>query len=489
MTKSLPWLRNWPNKLIYLFLITICCLLYTHLGRDPLFDWDEGIYGELGRELLTRGNLLTSSWNGAAWFEKPPGLAWTSALGMLLAGVSPFGARLLMPLLSTLTLYLVYRLGSRLGGWRQGLIAAGVLATFDLFLGRSRAVNADMPLLAGITATVLALVANKRPLVPSLAIAASIWFKGPAGLLSALIPLPLFLSKPKNYVLSTMYYVLAFTLPWHLYSYLRFGREFVTPYLFEQVLRRVAVPIEFHMESRWFYLNYLYTNLGLGVLLVAAIGAFSLFVRMFIYKKSRLIINHQPLTITLLWWVFVPLAIFTLAKTRLFWYILPVYPALSLMVSEAIVHITEDKRSRLVVAVLAVGIMLQGVLSTARSVELAKKSAPLSDRLQVASALAGKADVLAVLVPPSERRAEALLPKELRLSSSFRYGGMPSVVFYYRGRVQFFYNLDEFSTYWRSHPAPLALLSREDLSTLDQYQIISETATYVGVTKGDYAHR
>lgn len=488
--KQLPKLvPNWVSNIGVLFAVSIVAVLYIHLGRDPLFDWDEGIYAELGQQLLFRRDLFTSWWNGEQWFEKPPGLAWVSALGMMLTGTSSFGARFLMPLFAGYTLYIIYLIGHKLGGWKQGLIAAGVLATFNLFLGRTRAVNADMPLLAGIATTVLLLIENKRSIWVSLAVAVSVWFKGPAGLLAALIPLPLFISRGSKYTLRTALLTIALLLPWHLYSYFRYGMEFVTPYVLEQVVRRVSVPIEFHMESRWYYVQYLYENLGLGVLLVASFGVLSLIIRMKSFKNfSNLVANHS-LPVTILWWLLLPFVIFTISKTRLFWYILPVYPALALLVSEAISHFAIDKRSRMVVGILAIGVWCQALLITSRSVEIARSTAPLSDRLTVVSQLANSSKELAVLVPHTERQAEALLPAELRLGSSFRYGGMPSIVFYYQGPVKFFYNVDEFRMYWDNTSSPRAMIEQGDVDKIEGYQVDVETPTYLGIEKRTYALR
>ncbi|MFH1244576.1 MAG: glycosyltransferase family 39 protein [bacterium] len=469
--------HKYSQQLIWVFLVAIGYILYANLGRDALFDWDEGIYAELGRQLLLTKNLFVSFWNGAAWLEKPPGISWVSALGIFLAGPSSYGARLLMPLFAVYTLYIVYRLGTHLGNWKHGLIAAGTLATFNLFLGRTRAVNTDMPLLASITTTMLFLLENRPAWWVALSIFGGVWFKGLAGLLSIIIALPILLSKSQKFILSTIVHCSLFILPWHIYAYFMYHGEFTTPYFFEQVFRRATAQIEFHFENRWYYFTYLWQNLGLGVLLVSAVGVLSLLIR----RSSRY----------LLWWVLSPLAIFTLAKTRLFWYILPVYPALALLIAEAIGRWQKDKISRSVVAILAVGIGLQAILVTSRSVEINKLTAPLPDRLYVAQEL-GKlqAGTLVVLVPPSERLAEALLPSVARLTSSFRYGGMPSVPFYYRGPVEFYYDVDKFRTTWHNATTPTALIAKEDLDLLQEsFSPIVTSSTYFGIQKGVYAIR
>lgn len=482
MTKSLPlWLKikNNSYQIIFgIFLAVILYLLYSNIGRDALFDWDEGIYAELGRQIVVTKNLFITFWNGSAWLEKPPGIAWLSGLGIGLAGPSALGARLFMPVMAVYVLYIVYLIGRRLGSPSQGLIAAGVLASLNLFLGRTRAVNTDMALLASITTTILFLLENRPAWWVALSIFGGVWFKGIAGLMSIIIAIPLLLSKSKKYCLLIIGYCLLLILPWHLYTYLKYGSEFTTPYFFEQVLRRATAQIEFHFENRWYYFNYLYENLGLGVLLVAGLGA-----SMSLYKKKNLY---------LVWWVLAPLAIFTLAKTRLFWYILPIYPALSLLIAVAIGSFQESLTSRKVVSILAVGVLFQAALVTSRSVELTKTTADTPDRIQVAQTLAkGSNDqTLIVLVPPSERLSEALLPDIAKLSSSFRYGGMPSVVYYYQGPVEFYYDVDKFRAIWESSNAPLALISVEDIKHIPgSYVPVVTAKTYLGIQKGVYALR
>lgn len=480
MTKFLPLVKkilaNHRSWLIFAFLLTFYYVLMLNLGRDALFDWDEGIYGELGRQVVARGDFLTPYWNGDPWLEKPPGVAWVSGIGIALMGPTATGARLLMPLFAVYTLYIVYRLGSRLGSRTHGLIAAGVLASLNLFLGRTRAVNTDMALLASLTTTLLFLLENRPSWWVALSIFGGVWFKGIAGLLSIIVALPLLLSKSKTYLLSYLFYLLILILPWHIYAYIQHGDSFLTPYFFEQVLRRATAQIEFHFENRWYYFNYLWENLGLGVILVAGVGAASLLVT----RKNLYI----------LWWLVAPLTIFTLAKTRLFWYILPIYPAIALLVSEAIGKFQATPTAKRVVQILALGVLIQSIMATATSVEINKASADLPDRLSVVQSLSVLSSELAVLVPPSERLSEALLPEVAKLSSSFRYGGMPSVVYYFRGHVTFYYDVDRFREYWGSTETPLALIATEDLSLIPgPVHPVVTTPTYLGISKGLYAQR
>jgi 4-amino-4-deoxy-L-arabinose transferase-like glycosyltransferase len=476
-----------PNTswIIFAFLLSLYAVLMTNIGRDALFDWDEGIYAELGRQVIATGDLFTTYWNGAPWLEKPPGIAWVSGLGIALAGSTAYGARLLMPLIAIYVLYIVYRIGTHLGSYKHGLLAAGILAGFNLFLGRTRGVNTDMALLASITTTILFLLEKRPAHWVALSIFGGVWFKGIAGLLSVIIALPLILTQPKKYIIRLITLSAVLILPWHLYAYLKHGQDFLTPYFFEQVVRRATAQIEFHFEPRWYYFIYLYENLGLGVLIVAGLGMCSLLARLYQDRKNT------PLYLTLLWWVLAPLALFTLAKTRLFWYILPVYPAISLVIAEIIGRFSVSKIQQRVLLILTIGVLVQGLFAAGRSVEIPKKTALIPDRLAVVSALREQNEQpLAVLVPESERLAEALLPEVARLSSSFRYGGMPSIVFYYQGPVEFYYNIDIFREYWQNAPSPLALVANDDLKHIpSSYQTVVSSNTYTAIQKGVYALR
>lgn len=451
-------------------------LLYQNLGRDPLFDWDEGIYGELGRELLQRGNLLTSSWNYSLWLEKPPGVAWVAALGMSLQGVTELGARLLMPLFAIATLWGVYLIGKKLMSARDGIIASLFLASFDLFLSRSRALNTDGALLASIVFTFWAVLTGLHPFIVGLFVFLGVWFKGLAGLLPLLIVAPLFINKVR-YGLRTVIYSALLILPWHIYQLFINGSNFVTPYLKEQVVRRVSVPIEFHMESRWFYFVYLYQNLGFGIILILAIGLLVSLLRV----KSK---KDAPAYLALVWWFLLPIAVFTLAKTRLFWYILPLYPAVALLVSLGLSIFTKTRAGKGILNLFIVFFAIFTLQRIATAVELSKKSSPMPDRNAVAHNLSGKTKTLMVLVPESERTAESILPADLRISSSFRYGGMPSIVFYYQGPVVFYYDRDDFKMAWEKSESNMAMLPVPDYNLVQgSSEIVITTPTYLGVKK------
>lgn len=481
MTKAMPWL----NKLVFLTLFIFVGITYVGIGKNYLFDWDEGIYATLGREMRASKDLLTPTWNSELWLEKPPMIAWVTSLGMSLAGENELGSRLFMPIFAGITLYAIFRIGEKLAGPLSGAISLGILGYFNLFLARTRTLNTDGMLLACISLTTWFIMSNAPPIWVGLAIGLSIMVKGPAGLLAIFIALPLLTKKSRSYLLHTLFYILIVTVPWHLYAYLIHGQSFITPYLLEQVLRRATVPIEFHTESRYFYFNFLYQDLGLGIILISLLGTYFI-CRDWLAKKNTYLFQ-------IIWWLVMPLVLFTLAKTRLSWYILPIYPALALTIGYLFAVLAKQKNSLKVVTILTIGVLLQMLYHAYTYVAPFSKPRELPDLLQIAVKLSTQdGSELAMLVSPSERVAEAILPKDQTISSSFRYGGAPSVVWYSRKHLLYYYNYDHFTN-------DLALNKNITLvivSVLDQDKVPSgftkviEQAGYIGYVRGaNYALR
>src|ERR1700733_2264347 len=84
--------RHWRIPSPLLATILACIVLLTLLGPKPLTNWDEGIYAEISREMLSLGPLVPH-WNYQPWFEKPPLMLWITAAFFKVFGVTEFWAR------------------------------------------------------------------------------------------------------------------------------------------------------------------------------------------------------------------------------------------------------------------------------------------------------------------------------------------------------------------------------------------------------------
>jgi 4-amino-4-deoxy-L-arabinose transferase-like glycosyltransferase len=92
-TESGRWTRL-HNPLVSTLLATLLAgfVLLPLLGHKLLTNWDEGIYAEVSREMLS-GSWLIPSWNHQWWFEKPPLMLWITAGFFRIFGVNEFCAR------------------------------------------------------------------------------------------------------------------------------------------------------------------------------------------------------------------------------------------------------------------------------------------------------------------------------------------------------------------------------------------------------------
>ena len=321
----------------------------------------------------------------------------------------------------------------------MGSASAAMLGYLNLFLARTRAINVDGMLLATIAWTAWLTLAGSSPWLVGLTMGIAIMIKGPAGVLAILIAIPLLYKKPFVYLKQLSIAFLLTVLPWHLYALLVHGQAFLTPYLLEQVIQRATVPIEFHTESRWFYFAFLYQDLGIGILLVAGLGL-ALLTKQFFTKHDQ-----KQSALIIAGWIMIPLVIFTLAKTRLSWYILPAYPGIALAIGYCLTRCIYDARSLVVVKILVVGMLAAMLYHAFQYVAPFTAPSPVDDTVQIAKDLnVYPGGTLAMLVSQSERTAQAILPKAQTISSSFRYGGAPSVVWYSHKQVIYYYNYDDF---------------------------------------------
>lgn len=473
---------NLLDKLALLLIFLITVVLYLRLGRDYLFDWDEGIYATLGVEMIESKSIFTPSWNNELWFEKPPGIAWVSAASISLFGHNSFGARAFMPLFAALTLYCIYKIAVHLKSHLTGIFSILTLANFDLFLSRSRGLNADGPLLAFMSLAVYLSLIQSSVVLIAIALSLGIWVKGIAGLFALLIIAPLYFNKLREF-LKICVLTLFISLPWHLFALIKYGATFITPYFSEQVLRRATIAVEYHVGNRWFYLTYLIESIGVGILILSATGFVLLFLKFAHDDKKNLSILLP------IWWFGIIIFVITLFKTKLVWYSLPLLPPIAIGVAYLLSSLAARIKFKPYLVILIILFTLETLLHLTRSVEVMKSNGVLTDRVRGALYLNYFTDEenVAVLVPKIERVFSEIMPLDQRLSSSFRYGGMPNLLFYLEKPASFYYSEQDFMNYWDSESThPYALVPNEDLTQLPDFSaILFESDDFLVIKRTD----
>jgi 4-amino-4-deoxy-L-arabinose transferase-like glycosyltransferase len=104
----------------------------------PLFEPDEGRYGEIPREMLATGDWITPRLNGVLYFEKPPLYYWSVAASMSVLGPTELAVRLPGKLSAAGMVLLAAAFARRRYGARTGLLAGLVLASSLLVVALAR---------------------------------------------------------------------------------------------------------------------------------------------------------------------------------------------------------------------------------------------------------------------------------------------------------------------------------------------------------------
>lgn len=331
--------RKWVPLLALVFISAF--LIFINLGANHLLPWDEAIYAKIAKNMVESGNHISQTWKfSIPWFEKPPLYMWFVAGCMRLFGMHEWAIRIPTALFGLGTILLVYFAGKRFFSKLVGFFSAFVLLTTTHFLYYSRISMLDVATTFFISAALFCyLIAREKMqgrywIVSGVLIGLAIMTKGVVGALAipiiALYEGYLFVIGDQKFSRTLPKYYGAFfgaslivLLPWHIEMYRQFGKEFLANYIGYHVWQRATVAIEDKGNPFWWYLEVL--KVSMRIWFIALLGAFPFTVIRAIKEKSK---KHIFLT---LWSVFV-LVFFSLAKSKLVWYIMPIYPAAALMV-------------------------------------------------------------------------------------------------------------------------------------------------------------
>jgi len=264
---------------------------------------------------------------------------WLMSLAYQIFGVNNFASRFWSPVFGALSLVLVLYLVKKLYNSFVGILSALVLGTFTTFYVFARHAMTDVTFVFFILASIYFLLLNEKGEGSKRYAALAGLFLGLAFLTkqlqALLIPLTIF-----SYFIVTrrgikFFFTKRFALfwqvgllvvsPWLIYMVLRFGPDFWNSHFIFSGITRAVSPIEGHSEGYLYYFDYLVNgeNLLWVVLLPFAAG---LCVFNAVAKRSR----EDTLVFA---WMVIVLAFFTFAQTKLFWYILPAFPAFAIAIS------------------------------------------------------------------------------------------------------------------------------------------------------------
>ncbi|MEO8344764.1 MAG: glycosyltransferase family 39 protein [Betaproteobacteria bacterium] len=135
---------------------------FSGIGARKLLHPDEGRYAEIAREMADTGNWVTPRLNGLKYFEKPPFQYWATALTFNAFGVHEWTARLVPALAGLLAVAMVGVTAARLDGLTTGAYAALALAGSAWPFALSQLLTLDSVLSAWLVAMLCAFLLAQR---------------------------------------------------------------------------------------------------------------------------------------------------------------------------------------------------------------------------------------------------------------------------------------------------------------------------------------
>src|SRR5438105_3261407 len=340
-------------------------LFFWNLGRASLQDWDEATYAEISREIGVFHDWIHLHWNYLPWYNKPPLYIWLTAL-LYPLGVNAFWARAVSALSGVGVILITYAIGRRLYGRLVGIGSAMVLGSCYQFIAAGRFGTSDMLLTLFLYASLYAyLRTSEKPswwYAVGIFAGLAIMTKGPAALvgpaaigMTLVIDRRLMPSLRAPQLWGGVAAAVAIALPWHVASYVAYGPAFFNQYLGVMVIGRVGQPIDAHAGNAVTYVAFLRNQFFPWVYVVPfALLAFA---------RDR--IRSRDGSWLIVVFPAVVFALYTVVQTKLVWYILPVYPALAILVAALLVKALEGDR----IALLMVGLAaIASIVSVPRSI-------------------------------------------------------------------------------------------------------------------------
>jgi 4-amino-4-deoxy-L-arabinose transferase-like glycosyltransferase len=292
-----------------IFLLSIG-LLFWNLGGNTLSNWDEALLAAVARD----GGI----WNGQRWWYEPPLVTWVLGLVTRLTD-SEWWLRLPNAIASLILVMAVYRKG--------GLMAALILLSTIEFLFRARQINVDVPLALFLF---LAVTRNSGLFLGLAAIT-----KRASWLLA--VPALIWALKNGHWKKELGLFLLV-ALSWHIWSYLKFGQEFIDKYLLGFTVGKLTSVNPVTGSSPWFYIETLKHGMKLWVLALPLALIWG-------WRQKTWLILAATYLIGL-----------TLAPIKASLYLLPLYPVLALLIGGFLTAVFRPKPTLGLVLVITVAL-------------------------------------------------------------------------------------------------------------------------------------
>jgi 4-amino-4-deoxy-L-arabinose transferase-like glycosyltransferase len=332
-------------------LIGLCaCLFVPGIAAMPPLDRDEARFMQATRQMVESGDLLQIRFQDEARNKKPAGIYWLQSASVALfstpASTEAWPYRLPSLLGATLSVLLTFAFGARLVGRPAALLGAALLASSLLLVVEAHLAKTDAVLLATVVAAQGALgvlyrgahddVVGHRGLavVFWLAQGIGILIKGPVTPLISLLTISALCLADRRWrwlgglrPLWGVPVAVAVAAPWFFAIQAATGGAFANEALGHDLIGKIVGAQESHGAPPGAYLLLAPVTLWPVSALLGIAGVAG-------WRERR-----NPAARFLLAWIIPAWLLFELVPTKLPHYLLPVYPALTLLAGNALAAI------------------------------------------------------------------------------------------------------------------------------------------------------
>jgi 4-amino-4-deoxy-L-arabinose transferase-like glycosyltransferase len=378
--------ERWINWIWIFILLLAAIFIYTvNLGDLPLRDWDEGTVAQVAREisLAPAGSMrwLFPTLGGEPYLNKPPLMHLLIAGAFSLGGVNEWTARLPGALLSAISVPLLFLIGREIFHQRWAAVyGAAVYLTMLPVVRHGRLAMLDGAVVCFFLVMMLCLLRSRRDLRYCLGVGIGFGLicltKGMiAILLGSIAIIFLFWDTPRLLTSRYMWVgILIGSVPvcfWYGAQLLHYGHFFTSTSLMNQSLNRLWESVEGNSGPAWYYL--------------LEILKYNWPWLIFFPSSIHLIWQNRNLSWAklILVWSVVYLVAISLMRTKLPWYVFPIYPSLALAIGAQLAQVRKwpslSSYPRFWIATLA----LLAVVATAGCVYYTWAATPISLDLQL----------------------------------------------------------------------------------------------------------
>ena len=337
-------------------LLVAAIALYTFgIGDTALRDWDEGIVAGVARDIW-QGFPHSDAWlyptidRGQPYWNKPPLVHWLVGFSYSLFGISEWSTRLFPALLSAGCVPLIYKIGKEIFADCEAsrrhriwaIFSALVYLTLLPIARHSRVAMLDGVINCWFCLAIWCVLRGRKDrrwlLGTGIAVGFICLTKGimMGVLLGGIIVIFLLWDCPKMlwspYLFASLILGVLPAIAWYILQYFHYGQDFLGISLGKQTFNRIWEPVSHVSSPPWYYL--------------LEITKYSLPWLIFVPQGIKLAFENRHLSWgkLILVWSGVYLLAISLMATKLPWYVMPIYPGLSLSIGSSLAIACQSKQ-------------------------------------------------------------------------------------------------------------------------------------------------